>query len=117
MDRVKVKLDDREYVILPRAEYDRLAGRAKAADMPPLPKADRAGNVPAVDYARASLARKIISRRTEAGLNQRQLAKLAGIAFEQLNRIERGKVTPTLATIESIERGFRKAKGISKRRS
>jgi len=115
MDRVKVTLDNREYVILPRSEYDRLTERAKAADLPPLPKAGRGGTVPAIEYGRASLARKIIARRAEAGLNQRELAALAGIAFEQLNRIERGKVTPTLGTIGSIERGFRKAQGLKKR--
>lgn len=109
MDRVKVTLDNREYVILPRSEYDRLTERAKAADLPPLPKADRSGVVPALEYGRASLARKIIARRAEAGINQRELATLAGIAFEQLNRIERGKVTPTLATVAAIERGFSKA--------
>jgi len=52
--------------------------------------------------------------RTEAGLNPRELAKLAGIAFEQPNRIERGEVTPTIGAIESIERGFRKMKAAAK---
>lgn len=115
MDRVKVTLDNREYVIMSRTEFERLAERAKAADLPPLPKSGRRRTVPAIEYGRASLARKIIARRAEAGLNQRELAALAGIAFEQLNRIERGKVTPTLRTIESIERGFIKAQGVKKR--
>lgn len=107
MDKVNVRLDDREYVILPREEYDRLAGLAKAGELPPLPKPDRAGNVPAVEYARASLARKIIRGRAALGMTQRELAKRAGIAFEHLNRIEKGRVTATVATAEKIERALR----------
>lgn len=109
MDKVNLTLGDREYVILARDEYDRLTNLAKAADLPPLPKPDSAGNYPAIDYARASLARKIIRGRAEAGLTQRELAKRAGIAFEHLNRIERGKLTPTVATAEKIDRAMRPA--------
>jgi hypothetical protein len=50
-------LDGKPYVVLPRNEYDRLATLARAADLPPLPAANADGNYPAVEYARASLAR------------------------------------------------------------
>ena len=107
-----VKLDGQDYVILGRAEYERLAKLAKAAELPPLPEPDRKGNYPAVDYARASLARNIIRGRVEAGLTQLELAKLAGIRNETLCRLERGQHTPTVATIARIEKAL-KTKGTS----
>src|SRR3990172_10459274 len=95
-----IKFEGKPYVILPRAEYDRLTTLAKAADLPPLPKPNASGNYPAVEYARASLARKIIRDRVAAGLSQRELAELAGVRVETLCRIETGKHTPSVASID-----------------
>ncbi|RIK78511.1 MAG: hypothetical protein DCC67_11485 [Planctomycetota bacterium] len=100
-------VDGKPYVLLPRDEYERLTTLAKAADLPPLPQPDAAGNYPAVEYARASLARKIIRDRVAAGLTQRKLAELAGISFEHLCRIESGKHTPSVPTIDKIDRALR----------
>jgi transcriptional regulator with XRE-family HTH domain len=61
---------------------------------------------PAVEYARASLARKLIRRRLKAGLTQAELARRAGIRAEALNRIEKGKTTPDVATIALLERAL-----------
>lgn len=102
-------VDGKPYVLLPRDEYDRLTTLAKAAELPPLPKPDADGNYPAVEYARASLARKIIRDRAAAGLTQRELAKLAGISFEHLCRIETGKHVPSVPTIDKIDRALRQA--------
>jgi len=104
-----IQLAGKSYVILERAEYERLLALAKAADLPPLPSADADGNVPAVAYARASLARKIIRDRVAAGLNQQELARQAGIRVETLCRIETGKHTPSVPTIDRIDRALRKA--------
>jgi len=52
------------------------------------------------------LARKIIKARRMAGLTQADLARRAGIWPETLNRIERGKTTPDVATIAKIERAI-----------
>jgi len=101
-------LDGKAYVLLPRDEYDRLTILAKAADLPPLPAPDADGNYPAVEYARASLARKIIRDRVAAGLTQRELAKSAGISFEHLCRIEGGKHTPSVPTIDKLDRALRR---------
>ncbi len=109
MGTAMVKLDGRDYVILPRADYDRLSKLAKAAELPPLPRPDADGNYPAVDYARASLARNIIRGRIEAGLTQLELGKLAGIRNETLCRIERGQHTPSVATIARIEQALKQA--------
>lgn len=114
-----LQIAGKPYVLLPREEYDRLTLLAKAEALPPVPAADARGTVPAVDYARASIARKIITRRAELGLSQRDLAKLAGVRVETLCRIETGKVTPTVATIERIDRALTKAENPpqSRRRS
>ncbi len=104
-----IRLGDKDYVILERAEYDRLATMAKSADLPPLPEPDANGNYPAVRYARASIARSIIRDRAAAGLTQRELAKLAGVRVETLCRIETGKHTPSVATIEKIDMALKRA--------
>lgn len=103
-----IVVDGKPYVLLPRDEYDRLTLLAKAAELPPLPKPDAQGNYPAVEYARASLARKIIRDRVSAGLTQRELAKLAGISFEHLCRIETGKHVPSVPTIDKIDRALKR---------
>jgi DNA-binding XRE family transcriptional regulator len=46
--------------------------------------------------------------RREAGLTQVKLAQLAGIRTETLNRIEKGKHAPSMATVEKIERALAK---------
>ena len=104
-----VELAGRRWAMLPERDYRRLAAQAGQGIMPPLPKADAKGNLPAVEYARVSLARKIIKARRQAGLAQAELARRAGIRPETLNRIERGKTTPDTATIAKIERALQTA--------
>jgi ribosome-binding protein aMBF1 (putative translation factor) len=79
------------------------------ADLPALPKPDAEGNYPAVEYARVSLARKIIRDRAAAGLTQRALAKRAGISCEHLCRIESCKHIPSVPTIDKIDRALKAA--------
>lgn len=117
MNRTTISLGGDEYVILRRHEYDRLTTLARAADLPPLPKPDRSGNVPALAYASASLARKIIKARSDAGLTQRELARRAGISCENLCRIERGRHTPNVASIVKIERALADAVVLRRKRS
>jgi len=71
-----------------------------------LPRPDSDGTYPAVEYARVSLARKLILRREAIGLSQAALARAAGIRVETLCRIESGKVTPTLASVEKLDRAM-----------
>ena len=47
--------------------------------VPPLPEPDAHGRFPAIAYARASLARKIIRRRRALGMSQSDLARRAGL--------------------------------------
>ena len=108
-----LKLGGRDYVILERETYERLAGRRglaiTQAPMPPLPKPDARGMRPARETLRAILARDIIKDRVALGWSQRELARRAGIRPETLCRIEAGRHTPTVATIERIDRALRAA--------
>jgi len=95
----------KKFVLVPAEQWERLASGGVA--MPPVPDADAAGSRPAVAFARAVIARRIIRDRTAAGLSQAQLARRAGVRVETLNRIERAKVTPDTATIAKIDRALR----------
>ena len=76
---------------------------------PLLPEPDANGNYPAVEAMRVSLARDIIRTRRKLGLSQAELARRAGIRPETLNRVEQGKRSPSVATVEKIDRALRKA--------
>jgi DNA-binding XRE family transcriptional regulator len=106
-----VRKNGREYVVVPRDDYDRLVLRAKATNLPPLPKPDADGNFPALEYVRATIARDIVRDRIVAGLTQRELARRAGIRVETLCRIETGKHTASVPTIDRIDRALRQAGG------
>jgi ribosome-binding protein aMBF1 (putative translation factor) len=82
---------------------------AKAGQLPPIPQPDAEGNYPAVQYARDSLARKIICDRVAAGLSQRDLALRAGVRVETLCRIETGKHTPSVPTVDKLDRVLKQA--------
>jgi DNA-binding XRE family transcriptional regulator len=108
--------EGKSYVVFERTEYERLTTLAKAAALPPLPKPDRYGNYPAVEFGCATIARGIIRDRVKAGLNQKELAKLAGIRVETLCRIETGRHIPSMPTIEKIDRALKRSLGKEKKR-
>jgi DNA-binding XRE family transcriptional regulator len=94
-------------VVLKEADYHRLADRAGME--PPFPAADHDGNYPADETLAVIVARKIMRRRRAAGFTQVELAKRAGIRPETLNRIEQGKHSPSVATVEKIDRALKAA--------
>jgi DNA-binding XRE family transcriptional regulator len=104
-----ITLAGERFVILPEAEYRQLTSEKGE---PALPSPDAKGNYPAVDALRVVLARKISRRRREAGLSQAELARRAGVRTETINRLEQGKHTPTLETVNKIDRVL---SGIEKR--
>jgi len=104
-----IHLNGKAYVIIERAEYDRLATLAKTATLPEFPGPDSHGNFPAKEYLRVSLARDIIKDRVAAGWSQKELARRAGIRVETLCRIETGRHTPSVATITKIDNAMKKA--------
>ena len=109
MSTPTLELDGKTYVVIEREEFDRLRTLAKAAELPPVPEADGEGNVPAVAFGRATLARGILRDRARAGLTQAELAARAGIRPETLCRLERGRHTPSVETVGRIDRALKKA--------
>jgi DNA-binding XRE family transcriptional regulator len=104
----RVTVKGKRMVMLEEGEFDRLLHKADEWE-PLLPESDADGNYPALEALRVSLARKIIRDRRHLGLTQADLARRAGIRPESLNRIEQGRVTPSIRTIEKIDRALRKA--------
>jgi DNA-binding XRE family transcriptional regulator len=104
----QIEVEGKQFVLLPKIEYERLcreAGEASAVDdegLPPLPKPDKSGRIPALEYARVSLARDLIRGRKKAGLSQQELADLAGVRQETISRIETGKHTASPKTVDKI---------------
>jgi len=101
-----IELKGQRFVIVPEAEYQRMRPQSQAG-LPPLPKKLKNGNYPAVSYARATLARDLILSRRRLGLSQAELARQADIASETLNRIEKGKMTASVAIVEKLDRALR----------
>jgi len=104
-----LELGGRRWVILPEKYFRRLAARAGELVGPLLPRPDARGQYPAVQYTRAAIARKVVKARRQAGLTQSELARRAGIRPETLNRIEKGRATPDVATIAKIQRALVRA--------
>ncbi len=113
-------LAGKDFVIPERREYERLARRHSDprsgepgvvgdVPLPAMPDKLPNGNYPALERLRAGLARKLITRRWAAQLSQAELAKRAGIRAETLNRIEKGKVTPSVATIDKLDKALTQA--------
>jgi DNA-binding XRE family transcriptional regulator len=94
-----IDLDGKSFVILPEADYKRLLRAGRSFD---LPQADPSGNYPAVEAMRAVIAGGILQDRQKLGWSQAELARRAGIRVETLNRIETGKHTPSVATMQKI---------------
>ena len=96
----------RRMVVLEESEYERL--RMKADEWEPLlPESDVDGNYPAREHTLASIGRSIVRHRRRLGLTQVELAHRAGIRPETLNRIEQGKVSPSIRTVEKIDRALK----------
>jgi DNA-binding XRE family transcriptional regulator len=107
-----LKIEGKELVVMPRADFDALMERAGV--IPRLPKAAKDGSVPAVEYARADIAREVIRRRIAAGLSQQELARRVGVRSETISRLEAGKHVPRLETMERIDRALPALKGASR---
>jgi DNA-binding XRE family transcriptional regulator len=91
----------KKFVLIPQSEYRRLTRKVQPA-IPAMPQLSSDGVYPAVEAMRTLMARKIIAARNAVGLSQAALARKAGIRVETLNRLEKGKHTPDLATMAKI---------------
>lgn len=105
-----VRIKGKRYALIAPAELQRLKRLAALGEeLPPYPPADPKGNMPAVEFATVSIARTMIRQRQAAGLTQQELARLAGVRQETICRIESGKHSATVRTLERIERALAKA--------
>ena len=105
IDVQTITLAGQRFVIVPETKYQELTEKAGELPLPP-PDAD--GNYPAVASARILLARKLLRRRRAVGLTQAQLAKRAGVRVETLSRLEHGKHSPNVTTVDKIVRALKK---------
>jgi len=90
----RVQLDGKWYVIVAEDEFRALT-ETRASE----------GEIDALDAMNMSdqrLADRLLQRRQSAGLTQKDLARLAGIRVETLNRIEKGRTTPDFRTIRKL---------------
>jgi DNA-binding XRE family transcriptional regulator len=101
-----IALAGARYVILPEADYRSLTAETGE---PPLPPPDARGNYPAVETMQVLIARDILRSRRAAGLTQVELARRAGIRAETLSRIEKGRHSPSIATVDKIDQALRQA--------
>jgi ribosome-binding protein aMBF1 (putative translation factor) len=113
MSRQTIHLNGKSYVVVPKDEYEALETLAK---MPPFPAPNAQGNYPAAEYMRVSIARDVIKDRVRLGLTQAELARRAGIRVETLCRIESGRVTPTVGSIDKIDRALKAVEAEARKR-
>lgn len=112
----RVVVKGKRMVMLEETEFDRLLLKADEWE-PLMPDLLPDGNYPAFEALSVSLAIKIIRHRRRLGLTQADLARRAGIRPESLNRIEHVRVTPSIRTVDKIDKALREAEadGISRK--
>ena len=96
----RVCLDGTWYVILREDEFRELTRPrrdGKAQD-----------DLDAVNMSNQRMADRLLQRRQEAGLTQKDLAALAGVRVETLNRIEKGRTTPDFKTVRKLVNAMNK---------
>src|SRR5262249_15880088 len=102
-----VKVGDEQVVVLSAKEYERLAKKADVRESA-FPVPNERGNYPmqALDIV---MAQDMILARRHLSFTQAELARRAGIRAETLNRIEQGKHSPNLSTMQKIDRALKRA--------
>ena len=105
-----VELDGVRYAIVREGLLRDLCRRAgvELAATSPGPSRDRT-ELEDIEFDRETLARRLILRRTRAGLTQAELARRAGVRVETLNRVERGRTTPDFSTVRKLVVAMNKA--------
>lgn len=96
----------KRFVLVPLREYRKLTS---TPNWPALPPADKDGNRDALAFARVTIARQLRADREKVGFSQQALADAAGVRQETVSRIESGKVTPTVAVIDKLDKAIKAA--------
>ena len=89
----RVQLDGNWYVIIREEDFLAMTEPRNAAQEDVLD---------AINMSDQRLADRLLRRRQDTGLTQKDLAKLAGVRVETLNRIEKGRTTPDFKTIRKL---------------
>jgi DNA-binding XRE family transcriptional regulator len=105
---LRIRIKGRRMVALEESEYERLRQKADEWE-PTMPTPDADGTYPALESLAVLQARDILRARRRLCLTQAELARLAGIRAEILNRIEQGKHKPNVATMGKIDRALKAA--------
>lgn len=89
-----IEIGGKPYVILPKADYDRLCirGASERED--------------ASAFAPESVGADLRARRHQARMTLAEVALRADIAPETLSRIENARTNPTMATVRSVLRAL-----------
>lgn len=90
----RIELDGNWYVILREDEFRALTEAQNAEGKNDV--------LDAMNVSDQRLADRLLQRRQTAGLTQKDLAELAGVRVETLNRIEKGRTTPDFKTIRKL---------------
>lgn len=90
----RVCLDGIWYVILREDEFCEM--------IRPKRRRSEEDELDAVSMSDQRLADRLLQRRQEAGLTQKELASRAGVRVETLNRIEKGRTTPDFKTVRKL---------------
>ncbi|MEN6309454.1 MAG: helix-turn-helix transcriptional regulator [Anaerohalosphaeraceae bacterium] len=90
----RIQLEGVWYIVIREDEF-----RALAQEREPARTRD---SLDAMNISGQRLADRLLQRRQDAGLTQKDLAGLAGIRVETLNRIEKGRTTPDFKTIRKL---------------
>jgi predicted transcriptional regulator len=85
--------------------------------LPELPKPNKDGNFPAIEYSRICIARSLIRDRKGLGLSQQRLAELAHVRQETISRLESGKHTASVSSIEKIDAAIEAERKRQKKRN
>jgi DNA-binding XRE family transcriptional regulator len=90
----RIQLDGTYYVIIAEDEFRALTH--------PRDSKGKGDVLDAMNVSDQCLADRLLLRRQDAGLTQKELATLAGVRVETLNRIEKGRTTPDFKTIRKL---------------
>jgi len=109
-----ITLHGREYVVLPREEFDRLSRgstrtRVAPAPTPPAVPPNERGNYDAIAYVRSLMARRLGDALKRSGLSQSGLAAKAKVRPETVSRLLNGRHTPDPRTWSKLVAALERA--------
>ena len=90
----RIQLAGKWYIVIAEDQFHALMKQPES-----IPQAD---DLEAFNVSDQRLAARLLERRRKSGLTQKDLAQLAGIRVETLNRIEKGRTTPDFTTIRKL---------------